>query len=135
MDSSFIHPCADSYLVAGSRPGGAAALREQQKRNSYDVQLQHPNDFVPAVIESYGHMGEAARRYLGRLADLVADQRPAGREQARSAFLLDFRREMAASLARSTGRMFRASLQVRARAGGKEFKAGLPTPSVQPVED
>ena len=135
QDFSFVHPCADSYLRVGSTAGGAAKLREQQKRSSYGALEQHPYAFVPTIVESYGRMGPAAEAYLGKLADLVADCRPSGRAHARGAFILAFRRELAASLARSTGRLFRASLQVRARASGKEFKSGFQAPSNQPVED
>ena len=135
QDFSFVHPCADSYLAAGAKAGGAAELREQEKRSAYGALERHPYAFVPTAVESFGRLGGEAERYLGRLADLVADRLPSGRAHARGAFVASFRRELAASVARSTGRLFRASLQVRARMAGKDFKAGLPTPSVQPVED
>ena len=43
-------------------------------------------------------------------------------------------RDLSASLARSIGLTYHASLKLRARVAGKDFRQGLEAPSTAPVE-
>ena len=136
LDGTIVHPCADSYVGVGAAdPGGAARVREQRKRDAYGALAEHPYEFVPLVAESYGRLGPAAMAYLGRLADGAAERDSACASWGRAEFVEVVLRELSASLARSVGRMYHASLQVRARAAGSDFWSGLARPTVQPLED
>ena len=136
LDGTVVHPCADTYVgAAAAAPGGAARVREQQKRADYGALELHPYDFVPLVAESYGRLGPAAMAYLGKVADVAVDRDDVCTPWGRNEFVESVLRELSASLARSVGRMYHASLQVRARVAGSDFRAGLVRPTVQPLED
>ena len=49
---------------------------EKEKRDKYEIECQSRNyDFVPFAIDEFGHMGDAAQRFLEQLAARAATSR------------------------------------------------------------
>ena len=115
----------------------ALLLRASLRCNTHthSTPAPHPYAFVPFAIDTYGRLGPAAMAYLGRLAERVADRAPVGRERARAAFMETVLRDLSASRARSIGVTYHASLKLRARVAGSDFRPGLAAPSTVPVQD
>ena len=86
------------------------------------------------MTESYGRLGPAAMAFLTSVAKLAADGMEGNPERCRAVFVEGAMRELAVTLCRGVGRMYRASLQVRARAAGGRWLAGLGTPVLEPEE-
>ena len=110
-------------------------MAEARKRRAYGDPARHPYAFVPFAVSSYGRLGLSAMAYVGRLAARVADRSPGDAARVRATFVDGMLRELSASLARSTGRIYAASLKLRARAAGRNFRACLPAPSELPLDD
>ena len=95
----------------------------------------HAYGFVPLVTESYGRLGPAAMQFLVTIAKVATERMEGDPERNRAVFVEGALRELAVCLCRGVGRMYRASLQVRARAAGARWLAGLESPALEPADD
>jgi hypothetical protein len=65
MDIFMIHPCCPTYVAAASQTRvAAAALRDRSKHQAHAGHLHPGHTFVPASVETYGHLGKPIMRYL-----------------------------------------------------------------------
>jgi hypothetical protein len=73
LDISMIHPCCATYIAAASQTrGAAAALRDKDKYRAHVCHLHPGHTFVPASVETYGHLGRPVMRYLRTLSDVTS---------------------------------------------------------------
>lgn len=74
VDVSITHPASPSFLRLHSQPFGAAVSREAAKTRKYAALAEMEGaTFVPFVLESFGALASAARRFLGDVVALAAD--------------------------------------------------------------
>jgi len=77
-DVTCCNTMALSYLNSTSRaPGGAARVRENQKRNKYQL-LTSTYQFVPLAFETFGPWGEDAKRFIldvGRKIEAITHEK------------------------------------------------------------
>jgi hypothetical protein len=68
-----IHPRCATYVAAASQTrGAAAALRDRDKYRAHAGHLHPGHTFVPASVETYGHLGKLIMRYLRTLSDVAS---------------------------------------------------------------
>jgi hypothetical protein len=66
-----IHPRCATYIAAASQTrGAAAALRDRDKYRAHAGHLQPGHTFVPASVETYGHLERPIMRFLRTLSDV-----------------------------------------------------------------
>jgi hypothetical protein len=77
-----------------------AALRDMDKYRAHAGHLHPGHTFVPATIETYGHLGKPIMRYPRTLSDVTSASSLAVN---RGSFLASARRELSVALAQSQG--------------------------------
>jgi hypothetical protein len=98
-----IHPCCSTYVTADSQTrGAAAALRDRDKYRAHAGHLHPRHTFVPASIETYGHLGRPIMRYPCTLSDVASARTLA---VTRGSFLASAHRELSVALVQSQGMM------------------------------
>jgi hypothetical protein len=121
-----IHPRCPTYVAAASRTrGSAAALRDRHKYRAHAGHLHPGHTFVPASVETYGHLGRVIMRYLRTLSDVAP-----GRSLAviRGSFLASAHRELSVALVQSQGYVYRSCALLLAKASGRQVFPGADTP-------
>jgi hypothetical protein len=76
IDVAVPHPCARGYVAVPShaRPGSVAELTEQNKTREYAEDARRFGAvFVPFVLETLGHIGRPAARFLNQLPALAVN--------------------------------------------------------------
>jgi hypothetical protein len=118
-----IHPrCATYVATASQTRGAAAALRDRDKNRAHAVHLHPGHTFVPASVETYGHLG---RRYLRTLSDVASARSLA---VTRRSFLASAYRELSVALVQSQGYAYRSCALLLAKASGRPVLPGADTP-------
>jgi hypothetical protein len=123
-DVSVTHPAAETYLAAAATRGGAAALRDQQKRALYETRDPHGYTFIPLSHESHGTIGTPAWELLKTLTDAAAS---GGVDPKR--FRANALRELSVGLCKGNATLYRRSQRVLARASGRAFMPGMDFPT------
>jgi hypothetical protein len=126
LDISMIHPRCATYVAAASQTrGAAAALRDRDKYRAHAGHLHPGHTFVPASVETYGHLGKPIMRYLRTLSDVAS-----GRSLAvtRGSFLASAHRELSVALVQSQGYVYRSCALLLAKASGRPVLPGADTP-------
>jgi hypothetical protein len=73
IDISMIHPCCSTYVAAASQTrGAAAALDDWSKCLAHAGHLRPGHIFVPASVETHGHLGESIMQCIRTLSDIVS---------------------------------------------------------------
>ena len=95
LDVTVTHLLTPSNVNDAERaPGRATSADEKVKRDKYEIECRSRNyDFVPFAIDEFGHMGDAAQRFLEQLAARAAvsrtgDFREGSDEDARRTYWL-----------------------------------------------
>jgi hypothetical protein len=117
--------CATYVAAASQARGAAAALRDRDKYRAHAGHLHPGHTFVPASIETYGHLGRPMMRYFHTLSD-VASARPLA--VTRGPFLASAHRELSVALAQSQGYVYRSCALLLATASGRSVSPGADTP-------
>jgi hypothetical protein len=131
LDCVVTHPAAASYVEdAAVTTGSAAAKAEARKRRDFRVLAAgSAYDFVPLSVESYGHLGVAASRFLSEVGELVAE----GNRVSKTAFVRGVLRELSCALCRGNARMYLKSFSYVAQNVGTGFQPGVDVPVEDPV--
>jgi hypothetical protein len=123
-----IHPRCATYVAAASQTkGAAAALRDRDTYRSH-AGHQHPgHTFVPASVETYGHLGKPIMRYLRTLSDVASARSPA---VTRGSFLASAHPELSVALVQRQGYIYRSCALLLAKASVWPVLPGAGTPYV-----
>jgi hypothetical protein len=101
LDVSIIHPRCSTYVAAAPRTWGAAAtLRDRSTYKAHAGHLHHGRTFVPASVETYGHLGKPFMRYIRTLSNTASARSLAA---TRGSFPASARRELSMALGQSQG--------------------------------
>lgn len=104
VDISVIHPAASSHRdTAAAAAGNAAAKRDREKRQRYQLADPTGYAFTPFSVESYGRLGKPAMAILKQLADNAGS---AGSVRTGD-FITNALREISVALVRGNHLMFR----------------------------
>jgi len=118
VDVSVTHPLAlaASYVEqAERRPGGAARLREREKRRHYEQAAAQARAHVePLVFESYGRFGRCAKEFATKIAKYAKDFSG----QAYGSFLNTFVAEVSVALQTGNALIIEAGRNALRRATG-----------------
>jgi hypothetical protein len=126
LDISMIHPHCASYVAAACQTrGAAAALRDRDKYRVHAGHLHPGHTFVPASVETYGHLGRPIMRYLRALSDVASARSLA---VTRGSFLASAHRELSVALVQNQGYVYRSCALVLAKASGRPVLPGADTP-------
>ena len=117
---------AASYVRrAASTTGSAAAAAEHRKKQAFQEFGQcSAYEFIPLTIESYGHLGVEASRFLSTLGDLAAE----GGGMSKVRFVRNARQELSCALCRGNSHIYHRSLFAIARCVGRLFRPGCDVP-------
>ena len=126
LDVSLTHPRAATYAInAAAMQGCAAAKRDALKclgNNSH----HHPgHTFIPASVETLGHLGKPLVRYLKTLSEVAARRGPA---VTKGSFLAGAYRELSVALIQCQGSVYRGCANLMARAAGWQASPGAEVP-------
>jgi hypothetical protein len=106
LDISMIHPRCTTYVAAASQTrDAAAALHDRNKYRAHAGHLHLGHTFVPASIETYGHLGRPIIRYLLTLSDVALARSLA---VTQGSFLASAHREFSVALVQSQGYVYRS---------------------------
>jgi hypothetical protein len=112
-----IHPRCATYVAATSQTrSAAAALRDRDKYRAHADYLHPGHTFVPASVETYGHLGRPIMRYLRALSDVTSARSLA---VTRGSFLASSHRELSVALVQSQGYVHRSCALLLAKASGQ----------------
>jgi hypothetical protein len=126
IDVSIIHPRSSTVIAHAARnKGSAAAFRDRQKYRANAGHQHAGYVFIPASVETYGHLGKPLVGYIRALSD-VAACRTVG--VTRGSFLASAYRELSVALVRSQGFVYRACANLLARASGGQVLEGSDVP-------
>jgi hypothetical protein len=126
LDISMIHPRCATYVATASRTrGAAAALRDRDKYRAHAGHLHPGHTFVPASVETYGHLGRPIMRFLRTLSDVASARSLA---VTRGSFLASAHRELSVALVQSQGYVYRSCALLLAKASGRPVLPGADTP-------
>jgi hypothetical protein len=89
------------------------------KYRAHAGHLHHGNTFVPASVETYGHLGRPIMKYLRTLSFLAV---------TRGSFLASAHRELSVALVQSQGYVYRSCALLLAKASGRPVLPGADTP-------
>ena len=124
-DVSVVHPAAETYVqVAAREEGGAAAIRDQQKRTKYSTADPHGYAFIPLSMETFGRLGKPAMQLLNTLAETAADG-----GVSKEGFVTNALHELSIGLCRGNAVLYKRSLTAMARVSGAAFQRGMLVPS------
>jgi hypothetical protein len=104
--------------------GAAAALRDRDK---YGVHAGHPHPshtFVPASVETYGHLGRPIMQYHRTRSD---DASARSRVVTRGSLLASDYRELSVALMQSQGYVYSSYALSLAKASGRQVLPGADT--------
>jgi hypothetical protein len=114
LDISITHPLFPTYIAAVSQMrGAAAAQRGMSKYQVYASHLFPRHTFVPASVETYGHVGRPFMRYLCTLSNIVSARSLA---DTRGSFLACAHRKVSVDLMQSHGYVYCSCLLLLAKA-------------------
>jgi hypothetical protein len=117
LDISMIHPRCVTYVAAASQTNGAAAaLRDRDQYCAHARHLHPGHTFVPASVDTHGHLGRPIMRYLRTLSDVVSARSLA---VIRGSFLASAHRELSVALVQSQGYVHRSCALLLAKASGR----------------
>jgi hypothetical protein len=86
----------------------------------------HPgHTFVPASVETYGHLGRPIMLYLRTQSDIESVRFVAG---TRGSFLASAHRELSVAVVQSQGYVYRSCVLLLAKASGRQVFPGADTP-------
>jgi hypothetical protein len=86
----------------------------------------HPgHTFVPASVETYGHLGKPIMRYLRTLSDVALAH---SLTVSRGSFLASAHRELSVALVQSEGYVYRSCALLLAKASGRPVLPGADAP-------
>jgi hypothetical protein len=73
LDVSIVYARCSTYVAAAFQAHGAAgALRDHCKNQAHARHLLHGLTFVPASVETYGHLGRPIMRHLRALSEVAS---------------------------------------------------------------
>jgi hypothetical protein len=125
LDVFMIHPRCPACIAAVSELRGAAAdLRDRSKYQAHAGHLHPSHTFVPAIIETYRHLGRPIMRYLRTLSDIASERSPA---VTRGSLLASAHRELSVALAQNQGCVYRSCVLLLAKAAGRQVLPGADT--------
>jgi len=126
VDVVVTHPAAPSYYDAASQSNGSAAenAAKRKKREFQRFADGAQYDFVPFAVESFGRLGEDARRFLSDFGNTAAQRGCV----SKSGFIKTAHRELSCTLQRGNGMMYARSTWETARASGCQFQPGCEVP-------
>jgi hypothetical protein len=106
LDISMIHPRCTTCVAAASQTRNATAtLRDRDKYRAHAGHLHPCDTFVPASVETYGHLGTPIMRYPRTLSDVASARSLA---VTRGSFLASAHRELSIALVQSQGYVYRS---------------------------
>ena len=123
LDAVVTHPCGRSCVaLASQRDGHAAAKAAKRKEDSFQSAMGDGAGytFVPLAMESFGRLGTAAMRFLGRLGDIAAEE---GRV-SKAAFVRAAHRRISCAIVRGNARVYGNVAARLVRASGHAFLRG-----------
>jgi hypothetical protein len=122
-----IHPrCLTNVATAPQTRGAAAALRDRHKYRAHAGHLHLGHTFVPASVETYGHLGRLMlMRYLRTLSDIASGCSLA---VTRGSFLASAHRELSVALVQSLSYVYRSCVLLLVKASGRQVLLGADTP-------
>jgi hypothetical protein len=125
----YIHPHCVTYVAAASQTrGAAAALRDRDKYRANAGHLHPGHTFVPASVETYGHLGRPIMRYLGTLSGVALARSLA---VTRGSFLASAHQELSVALVQSQGYVYRSCALLLAQASGRPVLPGADAPYLE----
>ena len=127
VDVSVVHPAASTYLRLAQTDGGAAAHRDQAKRNRYQNDDPNGYAFVPLSVETYGRMGKPAMEFLNTLATIASTEGSVDKDL----FMTNALKELSIGLCRGNGVMYRRGVTALARVTGTALMTGLPVATAE----
>jgi hypothetical protein len=126
LDISMIHPRCPTYVAAASKTrSAAAALRDRHKYRAHAGHLHSGHKFVPASVETYGHLCRPIMRYLRTLSDIASGR---SLSVTRGSFLASAYRELSVALGQSQGYVYLSCTLLLAKASGRQVLPGADTP-------
>jgi hypothetical protein len=126
LDISMIHPRCPTYVAAVSQTrGAAAALRDRDTYGAHAGHLQPGHTFLPASVETYGHLGRPIMGYLCTLSDVASARSLAVN---RGSFLSSAHRELSVALAQSQGHVYSSCALLLAKTSGRPLLPRADTP-------
>ena len=127
-DVSVVHPAGATEIrvrKSDEVAGASAAGRDAAKRAKHAAGAAGGYSFVPLTVESYGRMGEPARKFLSNLAEKASS---VGRVD-RGAFLANAERELSVALCRGNAIVFQGCYGCLAKVSGSAWVPGAARPS------
>jgi hypothetical protein len=102
-----------------------ADMRMASKYQAHVGHLHPGYTFVPASVESYGHLGGPIMRHLPTLSDIASGHSLA---VTRGSFLACAHRKLSVALVQSQGDVYRSCALLLAKASGRQLLPGADTP-------
>ena len=126
LDTSIVHPMAQSYAASAAQVTGAAAqAREAHKIAQYKADVENGvYEFEPLVTESLGLLAQGSERHLKRLADIAAES-----GVSKSVFKRNTKIALSVALWRGNARIMQKGMQEWSRASGRQYMQGLSNPT------
>jgi hypothetical protein len=112
-------------LICHPLLGAADALRDRDKYRAHTGHLHPGHTFVPASVETFGHLGRPIMRYL-RTLSYVASARSLA--VTRGSFLASAHKELSVALVQSQGYVYRSCALLLAKASGRPVLTVADTP-------
>jgi hypothetical protein len=117
--------CATYVAAASQMRGAAAAQRDRDTYRAHAGHLHHGQTFVPASVETYGHLGRCSMRYLRTLCGVESAR---CLSVTRELFLASTHRELSVALVQSQGYLYCSCALLLAKASGRPVLPGADTP-------
>jgi hypothetical protein len=125
LDISGLHPRCSIYVAAASQKrGAAAALHDRDKYRAHASHMHPGHTFMPASVETYGHLGRPIMRYLHTLSDVASARSLA---VTPGLFLASAYRELSVALEWSQRYVSRSCALLLAKASGRPVLPGAET--------
>jgi hypothetical protein len=116
LDIFMIHPRCTTYVADASQTrGAAAALRHRDKYQVHAGHLHPGHTFVPASVDTYGHLDRPMMQYLRTRSDVASAP---FRAVTRGSFMASAHRELSVALMQSQGYVYRSCALLLAKASG-----------------
>jgi hypothetical protein len=126
LDIAMIHPHCSTYAAAASQTrSAAAALRDRSKCWAHAGHLHPGHTFMPASVETYGHLGRLIMRSLRTLSDAASAR---SLTVTRGSFLASALGELSVALVQSQGYVYHSCALLLAQASGRQVLPGADTP-------
>jgi hypothetical protein len=118
-------PSSVFHVLCEKDPVPVAALHDRHEYRAHAGHLHPGHTFVPAIVETYGHLGRPIIRYLRILSDIASGR---SLPVTRGSFLVSAHRELSVALVQSQGYVYRSSALLLAKASGRQVLSGSDTP-------